>query len=572
MRKLINTLKYSSPKAKLILILTILAGLAGASLVVASILTHMTVLFFGAVMCGFGALALAQTFVIHTSDPAGKVVPPGMGAIEPNLVMPERLEAENPEDLSDINPDEIPSENMEDVLNRLIAATDTGHHEDTEEPATAQSSEPRTARDFSRRKTELPEISRAHAEETIEHELIDVTEEEKTGKKKEKKEKKDKKRFSIGSFFKNAFSKILVVEQDDEDLQESAKDKKKKHKKLGRLRLNFGKHRKKREIEKEEVKEEPKQGDINIENWFRQMEGAPSVEEEYRNIHVKDTGVPLEELEAAEHAEIAEKLGQDAEAHTASDDEEEAPGNLVVVRQATEDDFKRYDRKTIKKTMHRYKVKRDHRLVMIDRCEKLAIKQTPAYVWVKDKDFNILLIEQEPRHIVLPVYRMKEMTYLKKQIVNEDVDYGPFKGKSMLAELFRPYLPDYSHSTVVDDLSSYKNLYGFGPDIYVTNRSAKQIFDLLALPFRVDDKVTLSAKVNNYFKDTYKANILLRDNVIDANGYADRIASILDGMAHSTISYNEFKETLNLMVKNKLITQEFAQYYMTVRDKADTRR
>ena len=66
MRKLINTLKYSSLKAKLILILTILAGLAGASLVVASILTHMTVLFFGAVMCGFGALALAQTFVIHT--------------------------------------------------------------------------------------------------------------------------------------------------------------------------------------------------------------------------------------------------------------------------------------------------------------------------------------------------------------------------------------------------------------------------------------------------------------------------------------------------------------------------
>ncbi len=569
MRKLINTLKYSSPKAKLILILTILAGLAGASLVVASILTHMTVLFFGAVMCGFGALALAQTFVIHTSDPAGKVVPPGMGAIEPNLVMPEQVADEKQEDLSDINPNEIPDERMEDVLNRLIEATDTGHHED---PAPAQSSEARTARDFSRRKTELPEISRAHAEETVEHELIDVIEEESPKKKKEKKDKKDKKRFSIGSFFKNAFSKILVVEQDDEETQEPSKGKKKKNKKLGHLRLNFGKHRKKRASVKEELKEEPKQGDINIENWFRQMEGAPSVEEEYRNIHVKDTGVSLEELDAKEHAEMAEKLGQAAAESVAPAAEEETPGNLVVVRQATEDDFKRYDRKTIKKTMHRYKVKRDHRLVMIDRCEKLAIKQTPAYVWVKDKDFNILLIEQEPRHIVLPVYRMKEMTYLKKQIVNEDVDYGPFKGKSMLAELFRPYLPDYSHSTVVDDLSSYKNLYGFGPDIYVTNRSAKQIFDLLALPFRVDDKVTLSAKVNNYFKDTYKANILLRDNVIDANGYADRIASILDGMAHSTISYNEFKETLNLMVKNKLITQEFAQYYMTVRDKADTRR
>ena len=33
------------------------------------------------------------------------------------------------------------------------------------------------------------------------------------------------------------------------------------------------------------------------------------------------------------------------------------------------------------------------------------------------------------------------------------------------------------------------------------------------------------------------------------------------------ISYNEFKDTLNLMMKNKLITQEFAMYYMDVRDK-----
>jgi len=153
-------------------------------------------------------------------------------------------------------------------------------------------------------------------------------------------------------------------------------------------------------------------------------------------------------------------------------------------------------------------------------------------------------------------------------VVNEDVDYGPFKGKSILAEMFRPYLPDYTHSTVVDDMSAYKNLYGFGPGIYVTNRSAKQIFDLLPIEFRVDDKVTLSAKVNTFFKETYKANILLRDNVLDANGYADRIAKILDNMAHSTISYNEFKETLSLMVRNKLITQEFAGYYMNVRDKA----
>ncbi len=256
----------------------------------------------------------------------------------------------------------------------------------------------------------------------------------------------------------------------------------------------------------------------------------------------------------------------------ASKEDTSAPHpNLVVVRQATEEDFDQYDRKVIKKVLHKYKVKRDHRMIMVDHCDELLIKQTPAYAWVKDKDFHLLLIEKEPRHITLPAYRMREMTYLKRQMVNQDVDYGPFKGKSMLAEMFRPYLPDYTHSTVIDDMSAYKNLYGFGPGIYVTNRSAGNIFDLLPLEFRVDDKVTLSTKVNVYFKDAYRANILLRDNVIDANGYADKIAKTLDHMAHSTISNNEFMETLNLMVKNKLITFEFADHYKVLRDRVNGR-
>ena len=177
-----------------------------------------------------------------------------------------------------------------------------------------------------------------------------------------------------------------------------------------------------------------------------------------------------------------------------------------------------------------------------------------------------MLIEQEPRHITIPLYQIKNITYLKKQPANEDIDYAAYKGSSVLADMFRPYLPDYAHSTVVDDLSAYKNLYGIGNDIYVTNRSASALFDLLGVDFQVDDRVTMSNKVNIYFKEAYNSNILLRDNVIDANGYADRISKTQDNLAHSTISYAEFKDTLNLMIRNKLITQEFASYYMGVRD------
>lgn len=232
----------------------------------------------------------------------------------------------------------------------------------------------------------------------------------------------------------------------------------------------------------------------------------------------------------------------------------------------TQETVMTYDRKKVKKTLHKFKVRREHRMIFVDHSDKLQVKQTPAYIWVEKKEFHLLLIEQEPRHITIPLYQIKNITYLKKQPANEDIDYAAYKGSSVLADMFRSYLPDYLHSTVVDDLSAYKNLYGIGNDIYVTNRSASALFDLLGVEFQVDDRVTMSNKVNIYFKEAYKSNILLRDNVIDANGYADRISKTLDNLAHSTISYAEFKDTLNLMIRNKLITQEFASYYMGVRD------
>lgn len=250
-----------------------------------------------------------------------------------------------------------------------------------------------------------------------------------------------------------------------------------------------------------------------------------------------------------------------------AEDKNDNERKLVVIKQVSDDTADTYDRKKIKKTLHKYKVRRDHRLVLVDFSKKYMIKQCPAYIWVADNKFNILLLEEETRHLLIPLGRIREITYLKKQSANVDTDYPLFHKKNMLTNLFRPYLPDYTYNTVASDMNSYKNLYGIAGGIYFTNKSAKNLFDLLGVEFRVDDKVTMSNKVNIFFKDAYKANILLRDSVLDANGYADSIANTLDNMARSTIGYNEFKETLNLMVRNKLITQEFAMHYMNVWDK-----
>lgn len=245
------------------------------------------------------------------------------------------------------------------------------------------------------------------------------------------------------------------------------------------------------------------------------------------------------------------------------EDEENAKRKFKVI---TANTAASYTKKKIKKTLHKYKVMKDHRMVIVDRCDKLHIYQTPAYVWVQDNQFHILLIEEEPRLLMVPLFRITEISYLKKQPVDEEKDYKLFKNSTILTECFRPYLPDYNHSNKTTDLKSYKNLYGITQGIYFTNNSAKNLFDLLGVEFYVEDKVTTSNKVNIFFKDAYKANIKLRDNILDANGYADSITKILDDMAHSSISYNEFKDTLNLMIRNKLITDEYANHYMDVRN------
>ncbi|MBR3833432.1 MAG: hypothetical protein IKJ73_03865 [Lachnospiraceae bacterium] len=249
---------------------------------------------------------------------------------------------------------------------------------------------------------------------------------------------------------------------------------------------------------------------------------------------------------------------------TDNDDEEEPKNTKFKV--ITADTAASYTKKKIKKTLHKYKVMKDHRMVIVDRCDRLHIYQTPAYVWIQDNQFHILLIEEEPRLLMVPIFRITEISYLKKQPADEENDYKLFKKSTILTDSFRPYLPDYNHSNKTTDLKAYKNLYGIFQGIYFTNNSAKNLFDLLGVDFYVEDKVTTSNKVNIFFKEAYKANIKLRDNILDANGYAESITNILDDMAHSDISHIEFKDTLNLMTKNKLITDEYANHYMDVRN------
>ncbi len=330
------------------------------------------------------------------------------------------------------------------------------------------------------------------------------------------------------------------VEDDTEEIIE-AKVKKAKKKKVKKEKNNKGKKSKNQalDIETEETQSTELQGELDMANLLNQQTVT-----------------------------VNKQMAYDENLDDIEQDDEDVEENIInkKFKAITAATAESYTKKKIKKTLHKYKVIKDHRMVIVDRSDKYRIYQTPAYVWVQDNQFHILLIEEEPRLLMIPIFRINEINYLKKQPADVEKDYSIFKKSTILTESFRPYLPDYNHSNKTTDLTSYKNLYGIPQGIYFTNNSAKNLFGLLGVDFYVEDKVTTSSKVNIFFKEAYKANIKLRDNILDANGYADSITKILDDMAHSSISYAEFKDTLNLMTKNKLITDEYANHYMDVRN------
>ncbi|MBQ9199108.1 MAG: hypothetical protein IJ141_02895 [Lachnospiraceae bacterium] len=515
MKRIINTFKYGSPAVKLTLLATIICGLATAGLLACAFIFGQLIWFFACVFAGFVTVSLAQTFAIQ----GGMSNEDSKKNSVKNSGKDDSEKKYSGEDAQNFDGTEYDEENDGEI-------------------------------DFSSFEKEAGKDGN-----------------KKSGKKNKQKNKKQKlkKLKKKNNNKKNKEDNYPEDEDDKLDKIKRAKDKKNKKEKIKKKKVikektiseKNDKERKPKNqalISKRVMKKKPKK--VALKKDIPIVKKATVSDLDYKAMVKKDIKESKRSMAKKEKLAEEEFVSEEAGASRGFVPE---PLNAETVKQ--------YNIKKIRKTLHKYKVKRDHKLAMIDRCETYNISQTPAYIWVDGNDFHILLIEQEPRHLVLSTFKVGRIKYLKKQPVNINTDYEAFNVKSMITDLFRPYLPDYNQSNVDSDLNYYKNLYGIGPGIYFTNNSAKQLIDFFGFGMDVDDKVTESKRVNLYFKDAYKANIMVRDNVLDANGYADRISSILEEMAASNLSYNEFKETLNLMIKNKFITKEFGMYYMEVRDK-----
>ncbi len=229
--------------------------------------------------------------------------------------------------------------------------------------------------------------------------------------------------------------------------------------------------------------------------------------------------------------------------------------------------YAKYNQKMMKRVKKKYHVKKDHRPIIIDQSEKYHIKQCPAFIWRAHNKVYLLLLEKEPRKIVIPRELIHNIGYQPNVKADRAKEYVAFQKDNLVTQVFSEYLPDYHDAKIKNDPLKIKNLYTFYPDICITNRSVYQVKDLLLLNFMPKDKITESDMVNGFFKRIYAANIMFKDKVISINEYKEEIELALKEMCYAEVSRREYVITLENLFKARLISKQYVTHYIAMRDK-----
>lgn len=229
--------------------------------------------------------------------------------------------------------------------------------------------------------------------------------------------------------------------------------------------------------------------------------------------------------------------------------------------------YEKYNRQVLKKVKRKYRVRKDHRPIIIDYSESYRIKQCPAFIWRAHNKVFLLLLEKEPRRICISRDMIHNLGYKPNVPAQKEKEYIQFEKDNLVTAVFKEYLPDYLDSRVKNHPLKVKNLYTIYPDICITNRSVDTVMDLMLLNFMPQDKITESDMVNGFFKRIYAANILFKDKVYSITDYKDVVETALKEMCYAEVSRREYVLTLENLLKARLISKQYVTHYTAMRDK-----
>lgn len=225
-------------------------------------------------------------------------------------------------------------------------------------------------------------------------------------------------------------------------------------------------------------------------------------------------------------------------------------------------DYGHYNEHVLKKVRKKYHIKKDHRPILIDNSQIYDIKECPAFIWRGHDKVFLLLLEKEPRKIIISRDLIRHLEYAPHIMAKPSREYRAFKKNNLVTSVFEVYKPDYFTFKSKNPDIKYKNLYTIYPDIQISNRSASEVMDLLCLNFMPNDKITNSEKINGFFKRIYAAHILYKDHVFTITEYKEKVEEVLGEMCYAEMPDVEFVITLENLVKARLISPQYQEYYM----------
>ncbi|MBR5967370.1 MAG: hypothetical protein IK001_02115 [Lachnospiraceae bacterium] len=221
--------------------------------------------------------------------------------------------------------------------------------------------------------------------------------------------------------------------------------------------------------------------------------------------------------------------------------------------------------------LHRYKVKKDYIPIVIDESRKFDTARTPALCWMKKKIVYFLLMEGNERVESMPLDKFLYVTY-KSEVKEENLDaYNRIRNDMGVYEQFEDVMPTFNSFTNRMGITNYtKNQYVLGGTVAVTPRSMRALRAKYRFNMHIYDSLNIEGEHSIYFKRAFEARLLWIDQVIGQQEYQNVIGAILQQMVDDpSMSRYDCLDALEQMVHNRLITDEYADYYMQQRQRRD---
>lgn len=178
---------------------------------------------------------------------------------------------------------------------------------------------------------------------------------------------------------------------------------------------------------------------------------------------VQKFSIVTEELDAEElmpetEAESETEAETAAESETESETETDAEPETEITEK---DDRHRieerkkilesYDEKKLKQVFYKYKVKRDHKCIIIDSWKQHQVLQAPAYIWISRKKVHFLIVEKETREIEVPRTEFTTLLYHPGIVCRTKEEYPQFRKETMMSKIFPNICHLIAPATAMDD-------------------------------------------------------------------------------------------------------------------------